>query len=111
MDRGRAAITLPFLLALLVVRLAGAQAPGQPTPAEIIQRLHEQTAPRAVVPFDPKQFDKYAGYYQLEPTSFFTSSVPEINTSHSFLDRGPSSGFRKAPANSLQPPKRLRSAS
>jgi hypothetical protein len=32
---------------------------------EIAQRAYEHARPRTAVPFDPKSFDKYVGYYQL----------------------------------------------
>jgi len=38
---------------------------------QIAQRLAEQNQPRTAVPFDPKQFDKYVGSYQMGPTLFF----------------------------------------
>ena len=42
------------------------------TEATIAQRRYEQARPRTAVPFDPGNFDKYAGYYQLahSPTTF-----------------------------------------
>lgn len=42
------------------------------TPDQIAQRLAEQNRPRTVVPFDPKQFDRYTGSYQMGPNVFFT---------------------------------------
>jgi Domain of unknown function (DUF3471) len=71
LGRGTAMITVAFLLAALTAYPARGQTVSQPTPAEIIRQLHEQTAPRTAVPFDPKEFDKFAGYYQLQPTVFF----------------------------------------
>jgi hypothetical protein len=41
-------------------------------PDEIAQRLVEQQRPRTVVLFDPKAFDQYVGYYQMEPDLVFT---------------------------------------
>lgn len=40
--------------------------------AAIAQRRYEQARPRTAVPFDPANFDKYVGYYQLahSPTTF-----------------------------------------
>ena len=32
---------------------------------------YEQSRPQVVVPFDPNDFDRYVGYYQLGPTVFF----------------------------------------
>lgn len=39
---------------------------------EIAQRAAEQARPRKAVPFDPRRFDRYVGYYQLahSPTTF-----------------------------------------
>lgn len=36
------------------------------------ERLAEQAAPRTAIPFDPKKFDKFVGYYQLRRDEFFT---------------------------------------
>jgi len=43
------------------------EAPGSavPTPAERAKRLAEQEQPRKEVPFNPKDFDRFVGYYQL----------------------------------------------
>jgi beta-lactamase regulating signal transducer with metallopeptidase domain len=43
------------------------QAPGSPapTPAERAELLAEQEQPRREVPFNPKDFDRFVGYYQL----------------------------------------------
>ena len=52
---------------------ARAQAPVAP-PAMAAQRarlLAEQTRPQREVPFNPADFDRYAGFYQLSPTTFF----------------------------------------
>lgn len=46
---------------------ARAETPGD----EIAQRFAEQQRPRTVVPFDPKQFDKFVGSYQLAPNVYF----------------------------------------
>jgi Domain of unknown function (DUF3471) len=43
-----------------------------PLPDEIAQRLAEQRQPRTVVPLDPKAFDQYVGYYQIESSLVFT---------------------------------------
>ncbi|HXL71532.1 MAG TPA: hypothetical protein VN935_09855, partial [Rhizomicrobium sp.] len=42
------------------------------TPEKIAERRAEQATPRKAVAFDPAQFDKYAGYYELTPTAVFT---------------------------------------
>jgi hypothetical protein len=41
------------------------------TSEQIAERQAEQALPRQVVPFNPGDFDKYAGYYQLNPTTVF----------------------------------------
>jgi hypothetical protein len=75
---GAAGIVAPLVVGIFTARPASAQAatPSSPgsaasTEAEIAERLYEQTRPQNVVPFDPKDFDKYVGYYQLGPTEFF----------------------------------------
>jgi hypothetical protein len=47
-------------------------APALPTPEEVAQRRAEQMQPRTAVAFDPEQFDKFVGFYQLNPDAFFT---------------------------------------
>jgi hypothetical protein len=42
------------------------------TPEKIAERRAEQATPRKAVTFDPAQFDKYAGYYEMTPTAVFT---------------------------------------
>ncbi|HWA09470.1 MAG TPA: glyoxalase superfamily protein [Opitutaceae bacterium] len=42
--------------------------PREQTP----QRLAESEQPPTVVPFDPEQFDKYVGFYQVNPSLFFS---------------------------------------
>jgi hypothetical protein len=69
------AIASPLFASLMGSQQAAAQAQSSATPAasgEFAQRLAEQQRPRKVVPFDPKQFDKFVGYYQLGPDAFFT---------------------------------------
>ena len=39
--------------------------------AEQARRLAAQTRPQKEIPFDPADFDKYAGYYQLSARAFF----------------------------------------
>jgi hypothetical protein len=71
---GVAGIAVLLVLGLLMLRVAKAQAPAapeDPASAEIAKRLFEQTRPQKAVPFDPKDFDKYVGYYQLGTTVFF----------------------------------------
>lgn len=50
----------------------GAQPLTTAAEAVIAQRRYEQARPRTAVPFDPANFDKYVGYYQLahSPTTF-----------------------------------------
>lgn len=74
---GVAGIAAPLVVGMLTAQPASAQAPTQSlsspaatTPAEIAQRRYDQSRPQTVVPFDPKDFDKFAGYYELGPTAF-----------------------------------------
>jgi len=63
------------LVAGLALAAAGwgfSTARAENPPAEFAQRLAEQQRPRTVVPFDPQQFDKYVGFYQMGPNGFFT---------------------------------------
>jgi beta-lactamase regulating signal transducer with metallopeptidase domain len=69
------AIASPLLGGVMASHHANAQTPSgtaPPSADEIAQRLAEQQRPRTVVPFDPKAFDQFVGYYQLEPNLIFT---------------------------------------
>jgi hypothetical protein len=69
------AIALTVLAGLMGAHQANAQTQNTsapPPPDEIAQRLAEQQRPRTVVPFDPKGFDQYVGYYQMEAGLVFT---------------------------------------
>jgi hypothetical protein len=82
---GAAAITLPLIAGNVAVHAAAAPAPLQSqenapapsTPDEIEQRRAEQGRPRAAVAFEPEQFDKFVGFYQLNPGWFFTVTRKE----------------------------------
>ncbi len=50
---------------------AKAQLPIEAMAQERAQRLAEQRLPRTVAPFDPQQFDRYAGMYQVYKYEFF----------------------------------------
>ncbi len=71
---------LPALMAItiLVMLPAGpalSQAVNSATPpsAEVIaQRRAEEALPRTAIAFDPKEFDKYVGFYQLTPRAVMT---------------------------------------
>jgi len=52
-------------------------APEPTTHDKIEQRRTEQGQPRTAVAFDPEQFDKFVGYYQLQPDMFFTVTRKE----------------------------------
>jgi beta-lactamase regulating signal transducer with metallopeptidase domain len=41
-----------------------------PTPAQVAERAYEQARPRTAVRFNPPDFDKYVGYYQITPIVF-----------------------------------------
>jgi hypothetical protein len=69
------AVASPVLPGLMGSHQAKAQTQNSgapPLPDEIAQRLAEQQRPRSVVPFDPKAFDQYVGYYQMESGLVFT---------------------------------------
>lgn len=67
------AIASTVLAGLLGAHQATAQTQNTSAPPdEIAQRLSEQQRPRTVVPFDPKGFDQYVGYYQMEAGLVFT---------------------------------------
>ena len=74
---GAAAIASPSLAASVVAHAdAAADAPQSQdnasalAPDEIAQRRNEQSEPRTPVAFDPAQFDKFVGSYQLRPDLF-----------------------------------------
>jgi len=67
-----ATIAIPLLLGLVESPLTLAQAEPVPSPTTTAERRAEQALPRNVVPFDPKRFDKYVGYYQIGPSTIFT---------------------------------------
>ena len=80
-----AAIALPFLAGNVAVHAVAVAAPQQaqedapaiPTPEEIEQKRAEQWLPRTAIAFDPGQFDKFVGFYQLNPSMFFTVTRKE----------------------------------
>ena len=67
------ALSASILFAAPVVPTAQAQASSAMnlTPAEHARLLAQQTRPQKEVPFNPSDFDKYVGYYELTSTSFF----------------------------------------
>ncbi len=75
-----AAIASLFLAGSVAVPAVAAVAPPQsqdnapapPTPDEIEQRRTEQGQPRTAVAFNPEQFDKFVGFYRLNPNAYFT---------------------------------------
>jgi beta-lactamase regulating signal transducer with metallopeptidase domain len=66
------AIAIPLALGLVKSPLTLAQAEPIPSPTTTAERRAEQAVPRKIVPFDPKHFDKYVGYYQMGPSTIFT---------------------------------------
>jgi beta-lactamase regulating signal transducer with metallopeptidase domain len=81
---GAAAIALPFLAGSVAMHAVAVAAPLQSqdnAPAlpndEIAQKRTEQRQPRTAVAFDPEQFDKFVGFYQLRPDAFFTVTRKE----------------------------------
>lgn len=68
-----AAFVLPVSLGLLVNPMADAQdAPsaGYSVPPGVARQEYLQTRPQKAVPFDPKGFDEYEGYYAFAPMYF-----------------------------------------
>jgi len=63
---------LVAVLALVTTGWGFSTARAENQADETAQRLAEQQRPRTVVPFDPKLFDKYVGFYQLGPSVFCT---------------------------------------
>jgi beta-lactamase regulating signal transducer with metallopeptidase domain len=82
---GAVAIVSPFLAESIAAPAVATAAPLQsqdnapalPTFDEIEQRRIEQSQPRTAVAFDPKQFDKFVGFYQFNPGAFFTITRKE----------------------------------
>jgi beta-lactamase regulating signal transducer with metallopeptidase domain len=71
------AIALPVCAGLMAPNHAVAQPQNGnaalPDTSDVIaQRLAEQRKPRTVVPLDPRAFDQFVGYYQLDPSLVFT---------------------------------------
>ena len=62
----------PVLVAIGLIFLLSQQVLAESPAAQILQRQAEQAAPRASISFDPQQFDKYVGYYQLTHNAIFT---------------------------------------
>jgi len=80
-----ASLIVPLSAGLLMAPLVVAAAPpaqGQaqsqpqafPTPERMAQLRAEQAMPRKQVAFDPKDFDKFVGFYQFGTTAFMTIS-------------------------------------
>jgi dienelactone hydrolase len=70
---GAFSIATAALFGLLAAPITSAQTPpagSAPSPALIAQRRDEQNRPRTAVAFDAKNFDKFAGYYQMSPSLF-----------------------------------------
>lgn len=72
------ATIVPIVTTGLIGLLASASVLGQtvesavPSPEVTAERAAEQALPRNVIPFDPAEFDRYVGYYQLGPTAIMT---------------------------------------
>jgi beta-lactamase regulating signal transducer with metallopeptidase domain len=61
--------------AIAVPALAGLAAPDNAQNPRLVQeRLAEQRKPRAEIAFDPAQFDKFTGYYRMDPSTVFSVS-------------------------------------
>jgi beta-lactamase regulating signal transducer with metallopeptidase domain len=72
---GLAAISLlaPLSVSLLIVaQSVEAQPQAIVTPKNVAELRAEQAAARKTVPFDPRNFDKFTGYYQLGPGTVAT---------------------------------------
>ncbi|MGH8228102.1 MAG: M56 family metallopeptidase [Steroidobacteraceae bacterium] len=80
---GAAALALPTLAGMLVIPTASAAPRASATAdassapqstasaqAQIAKRRYEQARPRTAVAYNPADFDKYAGYYELAPGQY-----------------------------------------
>lgn len=67
------ALGVAIVLGAAVAPTARAQMNHAPRPAAALQarRSAAQTRPQKEIPFDPADFDKYVGYYELSPSAFF----------------------------------------
>lgn len=77
---GLASLAAPVLYGLLSAPAVGAAAaaptstppaPAAASAAETAHRQYEQTRPQKEVPFNPPDFDKYAGYYEFDGSGVF----------------------------------------
>lgn len=77
---GLASLAAPVLYGLISVPAVGAAAaaptstppaPPAASAAEMAHRKYEQTRPQKEVPFNPADFDKYAGYYRFDGADTF----------------------------------------
>jgi beta-lactamase regulating signal transducer with metallopeptidase domain len=71
-----ASLIVPLSGSLLMTPLVVAAQTAEPqprsvTPERVAELRAEQAALRTAVPFDPKDFDKFVGQYQLTPTAIF----------------------------------------
>jgi hypothetical protein len=69
-----ASLIVPLTASLLMTPLVVAAAPQEQaiiTPEHVAELRAEQAAPRKAVSFDPKDFDKFVGEYQLGPSAIF----------------------------------------
>ena len=72
-----ASLIVPLSASLLMTPLVVAAQTAEPqsqtvvTPERMAELRAEQAALRTAVPFDPKNFDKFVGEYQLTPTAIF----------------------------------------
>jgi len=69
-----ASLIVPLTASLLMAPLVVAAAPQEQaiiTPEHVAELRAEQAAPRKAVSFDPKDFDKFVGEYQLGPSAIF----------------------------------------
>lgn len=64
---------VPIVLGICGIQSAGAQAApgsGALTPEIVERRLYEQTRPQKEVAIDPRDFDKFTGYYEIGPLAY-----------------------------------------
>lgn len=68
-----AALVVPLALGIFSVQTASAAAGNGTNPSQqtIDARRYEQARPRTTAPYNPTDFDKFVGYYELSPTTFF----------------------------------------
>ena len=66
-----AALAASAIAAPVLIGLASSSDAAAPSAQLVQERLAEQRRPRTQVAFDPAQFDKFVGYYRMDPATLF----------------------------------------